>query len=85
MFLASTDRTHHHQQMAKNHEVLEDIYKQIDQQELSYNDLKSLNQYRKATDNLILYMNIRGLKTNFEKLQILNKRLRIKPYVQYIL
>ena len=62
-------------------EVLEDIYKQIDQQELSYNDLKSLNQDRKATDNLILYMNIRGLKTNFEKLQILNKRLKIKPYV----
>ena len=54
--------------MAKNHEVLEDIYKQIDQQELSYNDLKSLNEDRKATDNLILYMNIRGLKTNFEKL-----------------
>jgi len=67
--------------MAKNHEVLEDIYKQIDQQELSYNDLKSLNQDRKATDNLILYMNIRGLKTNLDKLQILNKRLKIKPYV----
>ena len=39
-------------------EVLEDIYKQIDQQELSYNNLKFLNQDRKATDNLILYMNI---------------------------
>ena len=30
---------------------------------------------------MILYLNIRGLKTNFEKLQILNKRLQIKPYV----
>ena len=43
--------------------------------------MKSLNQDRKATDNLILYLNIRGLNTNFEKLQILNKRLKIKPYV----
>ena len=51
------------------------------QQEIAYNDLKSLNQDRKATDNSILYLNIRGLKTNFEKLQIVNKRLKIEPYV----
>ena len=52
---------------------------QLYQQEIAYNDLKSLNQDKKATDNLILYL--RGLKTNFEKLQILNKRLKIKLYV----
>ena len=67
--------------MAQNHEVLEDIHKQLYQQEIAHNDLKSLNQHRKATDNLILYLNIRGLKNNFEKLQILNKRHKIKPYV----
>ena len=57
---------HQVQHMAQNHEVLEDINKQIYQQKIAYNDLKSLNQDRKATDNLILYLNIRGLKTNFE-------------------
>ena len=51
------------QQMVQNHEVLEDIHRQLYQKEIAYNDLKSLNQDRKATDNLILYLNIRGLKT----------------------
>ena len=44
--------------MAQNNEVLEDIHKQLHQKKISYNDLKSLNQDRKATDNLILYLNI---------------------------
>ena len=67
--------------MAQNHEVLKDIHRQLYQKEIAYNDLKSLNQDRKATDKLILYLNIRGLKTNYQKLQILNKRLKIKPYI----
>ena len=67
--------------MVQNHEVLEDIHKQLYQQEIAYNDVKSLNQDRKSIDNLILYLNKRGFKTNFEKLQIFNKRLKIKPYV----
>ena len=66
--------------MAHYREVLEDIYEQLYQQEI-YKDLKSLNQDIKATDNLILFLNIWGLKTNFDKLQILNERLKIKPYV----
>ena len=52
--------------MAENHQVLEDIHKELYRQEIAYNDLKSLNQDKQATDNLILYLNIRGLKTNFE-------------------
>ena len=47
---------HQVQHMAQNHEVLEDIHKQLYQQEIAYNDLNSLNQDRKATDNLILYL-----------------------------
>ena len=48
---------HQVQHMAQNHEVLKDIHKQLYQQEFTYNDLKFLNQDRKATDNLILYLN----------------------------
>lgn len=63
------------------YDILDDIQNEVQKQQISYEDLKSLNRDGKSTDNLILYLNIRSLNANLEKLQILIKRLKIKPYV----
>ena len=51
------------------------------QQEIAYDDLNSLNKKITRKNNLILYLNIRSLNANFERLQIFIKRLNVKPYV----
>ena len=51
------------------------------QKECECSDIKSLNVYLKKHNCFILYVNIRSLKNNLEKLELLLNRLRRKPIV----
>ena len=51
------------------------------QKECECNDIKSLNVYLKKHNCFILYVNIRSLKNNLEKLELLLNRVRRKPTV----
>ena len=62
-------------------EVIEDIEKNLQYEERIYSDLEVFNKERKSNSNLILHVNIRSLNANFNKLQILIKSLKIKPFV----
>lgn len=59
---------------------IEDIQNEVIKKECCYFDLDSLNKDRTKKD-LILYLNIRSLNSNYESLKILIKRLKIKPYI----
>lgn len=59
---------------------IDDLQREIISQEVSYQDLESLNKNR-TTKDCILYVNICSLNANFENLQIFIKRLKIKPSV----
>ena len=62
-------------------DLIDDTQTQITYKEISYNNLKTLNKDRNTRDNLILYLNIRSINKNFEKLQVFIRRLKIKPYI----
>ena len=49
------------------------------QKECECSDIKSLNIYLKKHNCFILYVNIRSLNNNIEKLELLLNRLRRKP------
>ena len=61
--------------------LIEEIEYNLYQQERIYDDFEAFNKHRNNNENLILYLNIRSLNANFDKLEILIKNLKIKPYV----
>ena len=51
------------------------------QKECECSDIKSLNVYLKKHNGFILYVNIRSLNNNLDKLELLLNRLKRKPTV----
>ena len=51
------------------------------QKECECSDINSLNAYLKKHNGFILYVNIRSLNNNLEKLELLLNRLKRKPTV----
>ena len=58
-----------------------ETYNNLIQQEQIYKDLDTFNKERNSNDDLILHLNIRSLNANFEKLLILFKSIKKKPFV----
>ena len=58
-----------------------ETYNNLLQQEQIYKDLDTFNKERNSNDDLILHLNIRSLNANFEKLLILIKSIKKKPFV----
>lgn len=67
--------------MAQHISLIEDIQNQVVKQEGVYHNIKSLNKDGNIKDSRILYVNVRSINHNFDKLEILIKRLKLKPYV----
>ena len=51
------------------------------QKECDCSDIKSLNAYLRRHNGFILYVNIRSLNNNLDKLELLLNRLKRKPTV----
>ena len=49
--------------------------------EINCENLETLNNRLNKLSNLLLYVNIRSLKANFEKLQALIESLEVKPKI----
>ena len=62
-------------------ELLDEIEQKVINREVSFNDLRTLNNKINIKTNYIMYVNIRSLNVNFDKLKILVKTLLIKPYI----
>ena len=58
-----------------------ETYNNLLQQEQIYKDLDTFNKEINSNDDLILHLNIRSLNANFEKLLILIKSIKKKPFV----
>ena len=56
-------------------------FENLVQKECECSGIKSLNVYLKKHNCFILYVNIRSLNNNLEKLELLLNRLRRKPTV----
>lgn len=67
--------------MAQHISLIEDIQNQVIKQEGVCHNIKSLNKDGNIKDSRILYVNVRSINHNFDKLEILIKRLKLKPYV----
>ena len=72
--------------MAQQMELLDEIEQEDINREVSFNDLQTLNNKIDIKTNCIMYVNIRSLNVNFDKLKICNfliklKNVRIKPLV----
>lgn len=61
--------------------LIDEIQNNIQNQERVYRDIETFNKERGNNNSLILYLNIRSLNANFEKLQLFIKGLKIKPDV----
>lgn len=64
-----------------HHNNFSEIRDHLIQEERVYNNLETFNKEINHNNNLILYLNIRSLNANFEKLLILIESLKIKPYI----
>ena len=64
--------------MEQHIDFIEELQKEVVQEEISYYDLKTLNRNLNSNDSIILYVNIRSLNSNHTKLDILVKSLKIK-------
>lgn len=60
---------------------LQDADFEILQKENIFYDLLSLNKVLNNDDSLILYVNIRRLNSNYDKLHVLIQRLKNKPMI----
>ena len=67
--------------MEQHIDLIEDFQREVTQVEESFTNYKTLNKNINKNDSLILYVNIRSLNCNYDKLNILIKRLRIQPYI----
>ncbi|XP_031788781.1 uncharacterized protein LOC116417823 [Nasonia vitripennis] len=67
--------------MEQHIDLIEELQKEVLQEEISYPDLKTLNKNLYKNDSYILHLNIRSLNANFNKLEIFIKSLKIKPSI----
>ena len=54
-------------------------FTEIVQKEITFNNLQTLNCNISLKENLIMYVNIRGLNANFTKLEVYIESLKVKP------
>ena len=54
-------------------------FNEIVQKEITFDNLQTLNCNISLKENLIIYVNIRGLNANFSKLQVYIESLKVKP------
>ena len=59
----------------------EDSNLDIIKEEISINNISDLNKIIDVSNNTIIHVNIRSLNANFDRLEILVERLKIKPLV----
>lgn len=67
--------------MAQHLELIDEEQNQLIRQEVSYDRLKTPNKNCYKNDSTILYLNIRSLNANFNRLEILIESLKVKPYI----
>ena len=67
--------------MEQHIDIIEDLQKEVIQEETSFPNLETLNKNINKNDSLILHVNIRSLNASYTKLDILIKILKIEPYI----
>lgn len=67
--------------MDQNIDIIENLQNDYIKQEKIVHNMNSLNKFIQLNKEIIMYVNIRSINANYEKLQVLIESLDVKPFV----